>query len=354
MTPEPAKARSSLRVRLLGALLQTAIVGLITAALLEGIVAYSFRNPPRSLIPGQLLRYLHVQFDRPVIQVMPACAMYDSQVTYRLRPGHCTFASREFSNELSINSLGTRDDDASLQHPEVVALGDSLTMGWGVDQEQTFPQVFEKLTGRRTLNAGISSFGTARELKFLERIDRSAMTDLIIQYTDNDLQENQQFATTGKLRILSEEHYNRTVDDHRRARRYYPGKYAFNLMVQIRSMLSQRMAGDGGTQPRAGRTDALEAEMFVRVLEQSPVAVDQARVTVLAVGTAFIEAARQRAAGSNAAWVRRVTFVDFEPLRREAGTFYPLDDHPTAKGHDAIARELARLLAPGHARGRHQ
>lgn len=58
----------------------------------------------------------------------------------------------EFTSTIHINSLGFRDREFTLTHPNVqrvVALGDSMTWGWGVEQEAAWPKVLE-----RTLLAG--------------------------------------------------------------------------------------------------------------------------------------------------------------------------------------------------------
>jgi lysophospholipase L1-like esterase len=138
---------------------------------------------------------------------MPECATYDETLTYTLRPGRCTFANREFITEYAINALGVRDDEQSMDQPRVVALGDSVTMGWGVEQHEAFPSVFERMTGWRTLNAGVSSYGTVRELRMLQRIDRRNLTHVLIQYSGNDVVENEQLAAVASelaSRITSE------------------------------------------------------------------------------------------------------------------------------------------------------
>src|SRR5690606_35502099 len=98
---------------------------------------------------------------------------------------------REFSVVNSYNTLGLRDDEASLDHPSVVVLGDSYTMGWGVAQSEAYPQQLEALYGEKVLNAGVSSFGTAREMKLLKKINLPHVNTVIIQYHPNDFEENE-------------------------------------------------------------------------------------------------------------------------------------------------------------------
>ena len=340
-TATSSATRISLRAKALTALVQIALIALITLGLLEALVAFSFRYPAASPVPATLLRYLHLRFDRNVIQVLPECAMYDETLTYRLRPGRCTFASREFRNEYRINTLGVRDDEESLRAPQTVVLGDSLAMGWGVNQDESFSSVYERTTGVRTLNAGVSSYGTVRELRMLERIDRSAMKDLVVQYNQNDAFENSQLVERPPFQTLTREHYERTVADQRDLLRYYPGKYAFNVLVQLQSMVRGRQPVQESSNIDLDR----QAWLFIEVLRRSKVDLRQYRLTVLAVDSDFIAAAKRAAQQSEIDWISRIGFVDAAPITKVQGALYRLDDHPTAVGHQEIARLLVAHLA---------
>lgn len=337
-----ASSRRPARVLVLGILVQSVVVVLITVALLDALIAFSFRFPRWSPIPLPLVRYLHIRFDRNVIQVMPECAVYDASVTYTLKPGRCVFASREFSNEYRVNSLGVRDDETSLMQPQTVMLGDSLTMGWGVEQHEAFPQMFEARTGLRTLNAGISSYGTVRELRFLERIDRSALRNIVIQYTDNDALENLRFVESPTFETLTPAQYQRSVDDQARLLRYVPGKYAFNALVQLQSMLRRQL---GLSQEPPPLDIDRQADVFLEVVARSPVDLSAFRVTVLSMDSAFIEAVRTKAASSGVGWIRNLSFVDASGIMSLPDALYILDDHPTALGHEAITTMLIDQLA---------
>lgn len=324
-------------------LAQTAGVLLATVVLLEGVIAFSLAFPGASPVPLPLLRYLYTRFDRQVIQTLPACAEYDERVTYRLRRGTCTFSNREFSNTYRINSLGVRDDEESLVAPEVVVLGDSVAMGWGVEQEGAFPAVLERLTGRRILNAGISSFGTVRELRMLERVDRSRLEHLVIQYSDNDAYENETYLAAGDLRVLTPEEYQRTVENDAAALRYFPGKYALNAVVQLQGAIRSR-----GSATQRDTALAVEwkrqAASFVDVLRRSPVDLRPYSLTVVSLHSGFIAALREESITSRLPKFAALQLVDGEAATRFPGAYYLLDDHPTAAGHLAIARALDEAL----------
>ena len=59
-------------------------------------------------------------------------------------------------------------------------------MGWGVEQQETFAQIIEARTGLTVLNATVSSYGTAREIMSLKRLNSERMRFLVIQYSNND------------------------------------------------------------------------------------------------------------------------------------------------------------------------
>jgi hypothetical protein len=139
----------------------------------------------------------------------------------------------EFDNDFSINHVGLRDDEASLEAPDVIVLGDSHAMGWGVDQRETFAEVLQRRSGLKVLNAAISSYATVREMRMLNRLDTSRLKALIVQYSDNDSPENLTFQTHGnRLTIMSEAQYGYAVQYAEATRRYYPGKYVYRLIMK--------------------------------------------------------------------------------------------------------------------------
>lgn len=316
-----------------------ALITVVSLGLLEALVAFGFRHPTASPIPLPILRQLHVLFDRNTIQVMPECAVYDDRLTYILKPGECTFSNREFSNRYYINSLGLRDDEESLERPEVVILGDSIAMGWGVEQDEIFASVYERLSGRRTLNAGISSYGTVRELRLFERVDRRYVKDLVIQYSANDFSENRSFLE-GDFKVLSREQYEHTVSEQSRLISYHPGKHALNLMVMLRNAVRAHFASsESAPVDREAKVKA-----FLHAVEHSPVNLDSFRVTVVAIDSEFIERAEALASISSSAVIRNLRFVDLGPATAIPEAFYVLDDHPTRVGHEAIGRALLSSL----------
>lgn len=166
------------------------------------------------------------QSETNIIQYNPESSVYNDSLFYTLRPSaRFLYTNPEFADSFYTNRMGLRDDDSSLIKPEIIYLGDSHAMGWGVSQNETFAERVAAATGKKTLNAAISSYGTARELKNLCRLDTSALQYIIIQYCRNDLRENREFAENNySLPISSEERYDSLLNDHAWSKRWFPGK----------------------------------------------------------------------------------------------------------------------------------
>lgn len=56
---------------------------------------------------------------------------------------------------VSTNSLGYRDDEMDDSVVDIVCVGDSVTFGWGVKQEESYPQRLEQGLGLNVLNTGV-------------------------------------------------------------------------------------------------------------------------------------------------------------------------------------------------------
>jgi hypothetical protein len=335
-----------------GHLIFAALNLLLPVVIVEGWMVLMLASPrfvaasPRPI--RQFIQKVYRHFNRALIQFEPHCARYDPELSYTLRPGSCVFGNVEFSNEYRVNQAGVRDDDTSLDAPAVVVLGDSQAMGWGVDQAATFSAVLERKSGLKVLNAGVSSYGTVREMKLLDRLDRSRVQFLVVQYSDNDLPENRTFAQNdSRLPIMSQAQYAHAVQYYASQRAYYPGKYIYRLFLK-----GLRLEEPEPDQLRMEPiTAAGEAELFIDVLMHAGRAsLDRVQVVVLEVNEK-LDAPRQfitaiddvKTSVSNPPFVRRLITIDTARLLT-SGDFYVLDDHLNAHGHEVVASALLAAL----------
>ena len=199
------------------------IVVTLILGLIELTFTYFLNNPQK--ISGKYLRQFQDYYtlvDRKIIQYENEFSRYDKELFYTLKPGVFQYKNREFENEFRVNSKGLRDDEESLSSPEIIVLGDSYAMGWGVDQDSTFSEILAKGSSKNVLNAGVSSYGTAREIALLEQLDISNTEALIIQYCSNDDLENKTFYfNNNHLKISSEEEYKKIKEAAAEINEYY-------------------------------------------------------------------------------------------------------------------------------------
>jgi acyl-CoA thioesterase I len=86
----------------------------------------------------------------------------------------------------------------------ILAFGDSLTYGTGAGENESYPAVLEKLSGRRVVNAGIPGELSETGLQRLpEILDREKPALLLLCHGGNDLlQKIDQRVTAGNLREM--------------------------------------------------------------------------------------------------------------------------------------------------------
>ena len=309
------------------------------------------------LVPSDsLFRAFHMNIERNIVSYMPACAQYDEQLSYTLKPGRCQFANREYDTTLQINSQGLRDDERSLAAPEVIVLGDSHTMGWGVQQDEAFPQQLEKATGLTVLNAGVPSYGTVRELALLKRLDTSRLRYLLIQYCNNDDDENSQYLNQGgKWVPMSRERYELEGAEYRALMPYHPLKYLAFTFEEVRFLLGkwlQRRMGVEEKLPSPQDEARGAADRFLSTLEKSGLMLPE-HVHILVINTnavekrdwPFIPALQTRLSDvlHTERLAQAITAIDIPELGSRQ-YYFGLDDHMNALGHQRVAAQLVKVI----------
>ena len=302
----------------------------------------------------RLAQQVYRHFNRALIQFDPACARYDQEVTYTLKPGTCTFSNIEFSTGYEINRVGLRDQDTALLAPEVIVLGDSHAMGWGVEQHETIARVVERRTGLKTLNAAVSSYATVREMLMLRRLDTSRLRFLLIQHADNDLPENRTFKNDGNhLPIASHEQYEEIVKYYAAQRTYYPGKYVVRLFMKV-LRLEEPEPDQLKMEPIAPHDEAV---LFLNALEHAGAAqgnisglLKNVQVIVFEISQdpahprLFIPAvAEESRRDGHPPFVQLLMTLDTTALLKDED-FYVLDDHMNARGHAVVGEALAQMI----------
>jgi lysophospholipase L1-like esterase len=320
-------------------------------ALFEGALYLLVRHPalvkhcPKGI--RNSVAYLHAAGERRIVQFMPECARHDPQLGYTLKPGACRHTATEFSNEYRINRLGLRDDETSLDQPEVIVLGDSFAMGWGVEQEDSFAQVLERRSGMKVLNAAVSSYGTAREMLLLGRLDTSRLRYLVIQYCENDEEENRAFLLSGNtLKTMGRDTYDRLVAEHNPPGGYYAGKY---LGIKLEKKWREFRQSQGKART-PGPANALankdDVEVFLHALMNGPVDLSRVQVIVFeATGKDDLDRdfvrrlAKRIGQEAYPPYVKALLALDVTKVLTK-NDYYVLDEHWTPAGHRAVGEAV--------------
>lgn len=309
--------------------------------------------------------------DRNILQFMTCCSRYDSELTYTLNPGEFDFCNREYCNRYAVNSAGLRDDEASLRQPDIIALGDSYTVGWGVQQHETFAHRLEVLSGLKVLNAGGSSYGTAREMRLLNRLDTSRMKWLVIQYNNNDFEENEAFVSSGfKLNITPREDYEAECRRHAGRKRCTPFLLTsvflrINIaerffmdktpsaasLLQLRASL-QPSADLKFTHRQANSTARDSAKIFLDILSTRNLSGVHLIVVNLSHYTldthSFIQKVMAlKDTGNYPSFVQNLQVIDASSFLAKED-FYIIDDHLRPSGHRKVAEAIEKIVKGMH------
>jgi len=272
-----------------------------------------------------------------------ACARYDSGLFYTLKPGICCFNNVEFETALTINNLGTRDSEEATQNPEIIFLGDSFTMGWGTPDDSCFTAFVKHKTPRKILNAGISSYGTAREIKLLSRLDTDSLRTLVIQYHNNDFEENQEYVKGPfKLKISNERTYLDFTEKVRKRSDYYFGKHCANLAYNTLKNITGKYD--------LYKFDPEEVRDFISVLEHSAVPLDKVQIIFFEtcsynnyISKFSDELQTEIQNKTYPDYIRNIKILKLEGILTD-NDYYILDDHIRPSGHKKIADKLLQIL----------
>jgi hypothetical protein len=313
-------------------------------------------NYPSLLVGGlkPVIQHFHLNLDRNTIQFLPECSQYDESLSYLLKPGTCQFKNREFDINIRVNSAGFRDSEADLESPEIIVIGDSHAMAWGIEQDNMFSSILETTLDKSILNTAISSYGTVRELETLTRVNLNKVETLIIQYCQNDISENEYFYTNNNaIDIMSKSNYDALTKEHKETTQYYFGKYSVYTAKTIIQAASEFISNKSveAADAQASTDIPSEAELFINVLTHSPVDISAFNIIVFEINgkakndSDFINELKATISRDDfPTWIKNITPVDVSPFLT-SDVYYTLDDHSKPEAHHLIAKKLAETLS---------
>ena len=141
---------------------------------------------------GLLGAELFVRAFVSVRDVGPPLTEYDPVLGQRIKRNfECVRETPEFRMRFSSNSLGWRGPEPAGPQAEIVFLGDSFTMGYGVDDGREFPQLLGRALAVPVANLGLGGTGQGRWAPLL-RGEASTFQPktVVLQLSSNDVEDD--------------------------------------------------------------------------------------------------------------------------------------------------------------------
>lgn len=104
--------------------------------------------------------------------------------------------TRDFESPFEVDEQGFRNAGEWPEHAEIVAIGDSLVFGYGVDVELAWPQQLAKQTGKQVLNLGLIGASPQHYRRIHEAFARPLQPKVIVVgfFARNDFWDANKFA----------------------------------------------------------------------------------------------------------------------------------------------------------------
>jgi lysophospholipase L1-like esterase len=264
---------------------------------------------------------------------------------YVMKPGECKLRNIEYDTTLTHDADGFRNRSHSANY-QVAVIGDSHAHGLGVQDNEVFSHLLGAEYHRQTRNLAIGSYATMRELEVLSKYGIPA-TYVIIQYCDNDFDENQ-----ASLKLSREEFQSAVQRQWTKLKaRYDRGKAEglkkilsdLGIMLRKRSF-SSRKEWRGQVERR---TIEREASAFAEIVRRYRGLLEGKRVIVLESSTSGLNSPRFAAAFRSE--LDKISWMSWRVIDTtkifSIDDYYFLDDHPTAAGHQKLAAAIANEIA---------
>ena len=250
------------------------------ALLTETICLLLLHHPkaiPRPFINS--FRYYYDNYDRDILQYNTIISRYDPKLFYRMIGNNRSlFSNIEFSDSIVTDSNGMRNDNQTARKAKILCLGDSYTLGWGLQQNESYPAQLQDILQKPVLNTGMSSYGTIREVTSVSPLEKSGVSTIIIQYCYNDAGENQAYTNDHfHLNVSPKTTYDSAVNVLKWSNLYFPGKCfctltKYLLREQLGALLkrttaaSRNQANDQAAEAAGYQS---EARWFIDILKHS-------------------------------------------------------------------------------------
>jgi len=266
---------------------------------------------------------------RKIWQAQSECVDYDKELIYVPRIGKCLFKNPEFTTELNFTKEGRQTGNNLISDSKGVAvIGDSMAMGWGVNDNQTFASLLEKEIKVKVYNLAVSSYATERSIIRLKNSNLLKKIDtIIIQYCPNDYGENLTHTNKKEFDISKNKYEKIFIKEQsflkglRKIARY-SFKIPFEVITFKRDQLSWR-GHDTLFEEIISKYDFLKDKKIIVMSMNYP-------------GDNFYDFPNDKSPK-----LQNIKYLD---IKYEDEDFYPLDMHLNTDGHKKVAKILSKTF----------
>ncbi len=201
--------------------------------------------------------------------------------------------------------------------------------------------MFENQTKLKTLNSGISSYGTAREYFSFKKISPNSLKLIVIQFHDTDLEENNYWINNKKLGDKTEADFESQVKNNSKIKKYYLFKHLkaaiIDFITQSPNLDPNAKGNDLGAEFKKIPTFGKD---FYTIVEQ--IRETYAGPIIFTYAGSFYTEPKVVAVFEKYAKENKVENVHFVNMGEKLTTedYYFLDDHINSKGHEKIGNEV--------------
>ena len=271
---------------------------------------------------------------RNIWQYNNNCTSYDKYLLYKPKSGECVFNNPEFKTKLKFDNFKRINIESNKEislNDYILVLGDSVAMGWGVNDDETFSHYLEKKLDKKVLNLAVSSYGTVREIKRLKMSPYyEGSKDIIIQYHPNDLGENKELNIN---KVYSKNDFDKIFENQKLKKN--------NIQVILGTFKSSL---------RLFFSDIIDKAFREKNLELIDFKIDQKYLEKVLEENLNIQEKRVIIVLIVQPWQKVLNFpnksekLEYVLIKLDKSQFFIIDDHPNSLGHMKIADELVNYF----------
>lgn len=270
--------------------------------------------------------YLYHHGLRKIWQNNPSCVDFvGSELKYLPKIGLCEFNNTEFETKLNFSKNGREQKNENDSKNMIAFIGDSVTMGWGVNDHETFSNLVESRTNYKTYNLGVSSYGTYRELIRLKQNEHfNKIEKVFIQYHRNDLDENQHYFNQDKNN--NKEMLNNKIGNFNEKQFIYKA-IKKSIQNNHKYLLFKKK--------EKKFIDFTEHQKYLEKIIKT-FDLENKQIYIFYVN----DFNRKFTNFPN----KKVDDITYFSIELDKNDFYKIDDHPNANGHNKIANQIIELI----------